>query len=68
MNAPFLAAADPFDGFGVLLIIAGLIFGLVWICFPFTVSNKLNRLIEVTEYQARLLVSGDGVLCRARHY
>jgi ABC-type tungstate transport system substrate-binding protein len=55
MNSPLLAVADPFAGFGVLLIIAGLIFALVWICFPFTVSSKLNRLIEVTEYQTRLL-------------
>ena len=55
MNSPLLAVADPFAGFGVLLIIAGLIFALVWICFPFTVSSKLNRLIELAEYQARLL-------------
>ncbi|HZL43017.1 MAG TPA: hypothetical protein VFD66_07025 [Verrucomicrobiae bacterium] len=34
MNAPILADAEVFAGFGVLLIIAGLIFALVWICFP----------------------------------
>ena len=55
MNVPFLEKAEVFAGLGILTAIVALAFIVVWICFPFIVSGKLNRVIELAEYQAKLL-------------